>query len=60
MLDVEESAIDEAVEGLDPEDGVLWVYDDSEDGALAFTDFGIDNLRDSLRELDQARKRRAP
>ncbi len=39
---------------------MLWVYDHSEDSALAFTDFGIDNLRDSLTELDHARKRRAP
>ena len=29
---------------MDIEDGVIWVYDSSDDGEMAFTDFGIDNL----------------
>jgi hypothetical protein len=29
---------------MDVEDGVIWVYADAEDGVMAFTDFGIDNL----------------
>jgi hypothetical protein len=31
------------------EDGVIWVYDTSEDGEMAFTDFGIENLIDLIK-----------
>jgi hypothetical protein len=34
--------------GMDPEDGVIWVYDLSDDGVMAFTDFGIENLRELI------------
>jgi hypothetical protein len=33
---------------MDPEDGVIWVYDLSDDGVMAFTDFGIENLRELI------------
>ena len=29
---------------MDVEDGVIWVYGVGEDGVMAFTDFGIENL----------------
>lgn len=29
---------------MDIEDGVIWVYGVGEDGIMAFTDFGIENL----------------
>jgi hypothetical protein len=29
---------------MDVEDGVIWVYGDTEDSVMAFTDFGIQNL----------------
>jgi hypothetical protein len=29
---------------MEIEDGVIWVYGVGEDGALAFTDFGIESL----------------
>jgi hypothetical protein len=29
---------------MDIEDGVIWVYGVGEDGVMAFTDFGIENL----------------
>ena len=29
---------------MEIEDGVMWVYGVGEDGVMAFTDFGIDNL----------------
>jgi hypothetical protein len=29
---------------MDVEDGVIWVYGLGDDGAMAFTDFGIENL----------------
>ena len=32
--------------GLDPEDGVIWVYGvDDDDGTLAFTDEGVEEVR---------------
>ena len=29
---------------MDTEDGVIWVYGLGDDGVMAFTDFGIENL----------------
>ena len=29
---------------MDAEDGVIWVYSLGDDGVMAFTDFGIENL----------------
>jgi hypothetical protein len=29
---------------MEPEDGVIWVYGHGDDGVLAFTDDGIENL----------------
>ena len=34
---------------MDVEDGVIWVYDAGDDGVMAFTDFGIENLIDLVR-----------
>jgi hypothetical protein len=34
---------------MEIEDGVIWVYGVGEDGVLAFTDFGIENLIDLIR-----------
>ena len=34
---------------MEIEDGVIWVYGIGEDGILAFTDFGIENLRDLIK-----------
>jgi hypothetical protein len=34
---------------MDIEDGVIWVYGVGEDGVMAFTDFGIENLVDLLK-----------
>ena len=31
------------------EDGVIWVYGVGEDGVMAFTDFGIENLVDLIK-----------
>ena len=30
--------------GMEVEDGAIWVYDTSEDGEMAFTDFGLETL----------------
>ena len=34
---------------MEIEDGVIWVYGFGEDGVLAFTDDGIDNLLDIIK-----------
>jgi hypothetical protein len=41
---------------LDPEDGLLWVYDINDDEAVpAFTSFGIENLREIIKDqMDKA------
>jgi hypothetical protein len=35
---------------LEPEDGVLWIYDFNGVETLAFTEFGIKNLREIIRD----------
>ena len=34
---------------MEIEDGVIWVYDSSEDGEMAFTDYGDENLIDLIK-----------
>jgi hypothetical protein len=34
---------------MEIEDGVIWVYGFGEDGVMAFTDFGIENLIDLIK-----------
>jgi hypothetical protein len=34
---------------MEIEDGVMWVYGVGEDGVMAFTDFGIENLVDLIK-----------
>jgi hypothetical protein len=38
----------EIAEEMDAEDGVIWVYGDTDDGVMAFTDFGIETLTDLI------------
>jgi hypothetical protein len=39
----EDCLFDVATE-MEPEDGLIWVYGIGDDGVMAFTDFGIENL----------------
>ncbi len=34
--------------GMEPEDGVIWVYGPDDDGTMAFTDFGIEQLTELI------------
>ena len=43
---------------MDTEDGVIWVYGVGDDGVLAFTDLGIENLVE-LTEIHKDLKSRA-
>ena len=54
-LGVDENLIHELTIGLEPEDGVIWVYGvDDDDGTLAFTDDGIEEVRLLLDEFSRA------
>ena len=33
---------------MEPEDELIWVYGNSDDGIMAFTDFGIDQLKEII------------
>ncbi|HUZ13854.1 MAG TPA: hypothetical protein VMU93_13525 [Caulobacteraceae bacterium] len=58
-LGVDEDLIHELTLALESEDGLIWVYDvDNEDGTLAFTDEGIEQVRLLLAE--HHRSTRAP
>jgi hypothetical protein len=41
---------------MEIEDGVIWVYGVGEDGVMAFTDFGIENLIDLIKMYKEDRK----
>ena len=45
LLDEDEDWLFESSIDMEPEDGSLWVYGVGEDGVPAFTQDGIDNLR---------------
>jgi len=41
---------------MESEDGVIWVYGPGDDSVIAFTPFGIENLRELI-EMDRERGR---
>lgn len=48
-LGEDEDWISDVANEMEIEDGVIWVYGVGEDGMLAFTDFGIENLIDLIK-----------
>jgi len=48
MLGEDEDWLFEVAEEMDAEDGQLWVLGVGEDGVMAFTDDGIDNLKELI------------
>jgi hypothetical protein len=38
----------EVANEMDQEDGLIWVYGPGDDGIMAFTDFGIETLRELI------------
>jgi hypothetical protein len=48
-LGEDEDWISDVANEMDIEDGVIWVYGVGEDGVMAFTDFGIENLVDLIK-----------
>jgi len=49
QLGMDEDRLSDVASEMEIEDGVIWVYGIGEDGILAFTDFGIENLRDLIK-----------
>jgi hypothetical protein len=47
-LGVDEDLLHEMSVGLEPEDGVIWVYGIGEDAIMAFTNEGVDELKNLL------------
>jgi len=61
MLGEDEEWLFEVAEEMDTEDGQLWVVGVGEDGVMAFTDDGIENLKELIaihRETPSIEKRR--
>ena len=55
-LRVDEDLIHELTIGLEPEDGVIWIYGvDDDDGTLAFTDEGVEEVQLLLQEYNRVR-----
>jgi hypothetical protein len=48
MLGVSVDLLHELSITMEPEDGRVWVHDDTEEGCCAFTDFGIENAAEQL------------
>lgn len=47
-LDVDEDLLHEISIDMEPEDGVIWVYGIGEDAIMAFTDDGVEELKNLL------------
>lgn len=52
-LGVHEDLIHDLALGLGPEDGLIWVYGLDDDGVLAFTDEGLEEVQLSLEEYQR-------
>jgi len=48
-LGEDEDWLSDVANEMEIEDGCIWVYGIGEDGILAFTDFGIENLRELVK-----------
>ena len=55
-LGADEDRLAELANGMDQEDGLIWVYGaDHEDGVMAFTDMGVENLATLIADLGPSR-----
>jgi hypothetical protein len=53
MLGEDEDWLADVANEMDPEDGLIWVYGPGDDGVMAFTEFGVETLRE-LAEMHKA------
>ena len=57
-LGADEDWLADLANGMDREDGLIWVYGiDDEDGTMAFTDSGVENLATLIGDLGSTRSR---
>ena len=47
-LDVDEDWLWNVADEMEPEDGLIWVYGTGDEGVMAFSDFGIENLQELI------------
>jgi hypothetical protein len=47
-LDVDEDLLQEISINMEPEDGIIWVYGIGEDAIMAFTEDGVEELKNLL------------
>ncbi len=47
-LGEDENWLWEIASEMEPEDGLIWVYGPGDDGVMAFSDFGIDRLKELI------------
>jgi hypothetical protein len=56
MLGRDEDLLWDLLEQFEPEDGLIWVYDIGDMEVPAFTNFGLDNLREIIADqIDKTR-----
>jgi hypothetical protein len=48
-LGEDEDWLSDVAYGMDPEDGLIWVFGFGDDGIMAFAAFGIENLMELIR-----------
>jgi hypothetical protein len=52
----DQDRLNEIIEEMEPEDGLIWVYGPDGEGTAAFSNFGVENLEDIIRERRQLKK----
>ena len=52
----DEAWLNEIIDEMEPEDGLIWVYGPDGEGTAAFSDFGIESLEDIIRECRRPKK----
>jgi hypothetical protein len=50
ILGEDEELLWEVATEMEPEDGLLWIHDTGEQATLAFTDWGLESLREFVAE----------
>jgi hypothetical protein len=53
MLGISEDLLDRIADTMEPEDGILWICDNTEHGTRGLTDFGIENVLEVLDDPPQ-------
>ena len=48
QLGVDEELRWDVATGMEPEDGLIWVYGLNDEGVIAFSDYGIESLQELL------------